>query len=231
MSPETRVRNISLLLTFVAGYCDTVTFIAADEVFSAHVTGNFIVLAYDLVNRTGSGAWAKLLTFPVFVIAVMVGGWIASKWAKEYLLLLLEGGLLLLSGSLAFLLLTLNISSFVSMYSVTLMIVFAMGLQNAFSRLYSKQTFGPTTVMTGTVTQAALDVSASLSNRFTDITKAESLKKQSVMIIGFLLGCLLGAVAAKLIGLSVVALPGLLLTILYAGAIVGTFTRSSSLQP
>jgi uncharacterized membrane protein YoaK (UPF0700 family) len=85
--------------------------------------------------------------------------------------------------------------------------------------------------MTGTVTQAALDVSASLSNRFTDITKVESLKKQSVMIIGFLLGCLLGAVAAKLIGLSVVALPGMLLTILYARAIVGTFTRSSSLQP
>ncbi len=74
MTPDTRIRNISLLLTFVAGYCDTVTFIAANEVFSAHVTGNFIVLAYDLVYRSNGETWTKLLTFPVFVAAVMTGG-------------------------------------------------------------------------------------------------------------------------------------------------------------
>ncbi len=56
MTPDNRTRNISLLLTFVAGYCDTVTFVAADEVFSAHVTGNFIVLAYDVVNQTDAEA-------------------------------------------------------------------------------------------------------------------------------------------------------------------------------
>src|SRR5687768_2807377 len=101
MTPQSRIRNISLLLTFVAGYCDTVTFIAANEIFSAHVTGNFIVLAYDLVNRSNGDTWTKLLTFPMFVAAVMVGGWLAGKSTREYLLLLVEGGLLLLSGGLA----------------------------------------------------------------------------------------------------------------------------------
>jgi uncharacterized membrane protein YoaK (UPF0700 family) len=192
MTPETRIRNVSLLLTFVAGYCDTVTFLAAGEVFSAHVTGNFIVLAYDLVNRSEGGTWTKLLTFPVFVAAVMAGG------------------------GLALLLLRANPASALPLHLVTMLVVVAMGLQNAFGRLYGKQTFGPTTVMTGTVTQAALDLSAGVATRFADATPRESLKKQAVLMAGFLLGCLLGAVAAKWIGLPVVMLPGLLLLLRFA---------------
>jgi uncharacterized membrane protein YoaK (UPF0700 family) len=222
MTPQTRIRNISLLLTFVAGYCDTVTFLAANEVFSAHVTGNFILLAYDLVNRSDGETWTKLLTFPVFVAAVMAGGWLAQKSAREYLLPLVEGGLLLLSGGLAFLLLWVNPSSPAPLHLVTMLIVFAMGLQNAFSRLYSKQTFGPTTVMTGTVTQAALDLSAGVAGRFADVAKRESLKKQVVLIAGFLLGCLLGAVAANWIGLSVVIFPGMLLVLLFSRTVPAT---------
>jgi uncharacterized membrane protein YoaK (UPF0700 family) len=84
--------------------------------------------------------------------------------------------------------------------------------------LYSKETFGPTTVMTGTVTQAALDLSGSITSRFTDGPKRESLQKQSVMIGGFLAGCLMGAVAGKLAGLPVVVFPGLLLTLLFSVA-------------
>ncbi len=215
MTPQNRIRNISLLLTFVAGYCDTVTFVAANEVFSAHVTGNFIVLAYDLVNQTAAASWTKLLTFPVFVAAVMAGGGLARNGSREYLLPLVEGGLLLLSGALAFVLLGGSPASPAGLHLVTMLIVFAMGIQNAFSRIFSKETFGPTTVMTGTVTQAALDLSGNLTARIPDAARRESLKKQAVMITGFLMGCLLGAVGAKLAGLSVVALPGLLLTFLF----------------
>ncbi len=216
MTPDNRTRNISLLLTFVAGYCDTVTFVAADEVFSAHVTGNFIVLAYDVVNQTDAEAWTKLLTFPVFVAAVIAGGWLARRWSREHLLPLVEGGLLLLSGVLAFVLLRGTHATPAPLLLITMLIVFAMGIQNAFSRLYSKETFGPTTVMTGTVTQASLDLSGSIMSRFTDAAKRESLQKQSVMILGFLSGCLMGALAATGVGLSAVVFPGLLLTILFS---------------
>jgi uncharacterized membrane protein YoaK (UPF0700 family) len=34
----------------VADFCDTVTFVAAGKLFSAHVTDNFIVFAYDIIN-------------------------------------------------------------------------------------------------------------------------------------------------------------------------------------
>jgi uncharacterized membrane protein YoaK (UPF0700 family) len=52
--------------------------------------------------------------------------------------------------------------------------------------------------------------------RFNDSIKRDSLKKQAVLITGFLLGCLLGAVAARFFGLAVVLLPGLMLITLFA---------------
>jgi uncharacterized membrane protein YoaK (UPF0700 family) len=52
MKPANNTHTISLMLTFIAGFCDTVTFVAADGVFSEYVTGNFIVIFHDVVNHT-----------------------------------------------------------------------------------------------------------------------------------------------------------------------------------
>ncbi|WP_427873606.1 DUF1275 family protein [Flavobacterium sp. MMS24-S5] len=89
---------VTLLLTIIAGYCDTVTFVAADSIFSAHVTGNFIVFAYQIVKGSDLHAWVKLLTFPVFIIAVITGGRIALKATNRYTILFWEGIILVLSG-------------------------------------------------------------------------------------------------------------------------------------
>ena len=44
-----------VLLAFVAGYIDTATFLRVSELFSAHITGNFVVFAIALVAwRPGS---------------------------------------------------------------------------------------------------------------------------------------------------------------------------------
>ena len=203
------IRQLSFLLTLVAGFCDTVTFIAADEVFSAHVTGNFIILANDVINRTETAAWMKLLTFPVFFLAVMTGRWIDQKIPTRNGLLRLEGFLLIGSGMQAFM--AENSTNLGLMQPViTLQIVFAMGLQNTFGKLYSQETYGPTTVMTGNVTQAALDTMDLISQGGT-AAKWQNLKKQLVIILGFLVGCLLGAIAAQWLNLGAVLLPGLLL--------------------
>ncbi|MEJ0058021.1 MAG: YoaK family protein [Bacteroidota bacterium] len=87
----------TVILAGVAGFCDTATFVAADELFSAHVTGNFIVFAYDIVNEAGANSWERLLTFPVFIIAVAMGGML-SKTLQPYILFLVEGLLLLGAG-------------------------------------------------------------------------------------------------------------------------------------
>ena len=68
------MRAISLvLLTFVAGFVDTATFVDANGLFAAHVTGNFVVFGAALARGIQEKDYLKLLTFPVFVLAVMFG--------------------------------------------------------------------------------------------------------------------------------------------------------------
>ena len=206
---------VTLLLTMIAGYCDTVTFVSADALFSAHVTGNFIVFAYQFVKGSDIHAWVKLLTFPVFILAVMAGGRIAGKVINHYTLLFWEGALLFLAGIIVAVLSYYGMFSEVIMYTVAMITVFAMGLQNAFGKLYAKETHGPTTMMTGNVTQASLDFGTLLSSGFHHPEAWTSLKKQLITILGFLVGCFLGAYAGKQFGLVTLILPGLAMIICY----------------
>lgn len=202
------------MLSAVAGYCDTVTFVSAGSIFSAHVTGNFIVFAYQIIKGSDPEAWIKLLTFPVFIISVIIGGLIAARSVNRYKILLAEGIVLLLSGIISELFVH-NPGLTWETYVVVMMVVFAMGLQNAFGKLYAKETYGPTTMMTGNVTQASLDLGNSIGSAFKDLISVQSLKKQSLTIGGFLLGCLAGALLAKSFGLTVIILPGAGMIICY----------------
>jgi len=210
---QKHINTLTLLLALVAGYCDTVTFVAADNIFSAHVTGNFIVFAYQIVTGADMDAWIKLITFPVFILAVMSGGWVCKKTGPGKALLI-EAVLLLTAGTLAFALHLENGDSIV-MYAIVLVIVFAMGLQNAFGKLNAKATHGPTTMMTGNVTQASLDLRAMLVGS----NKAEafaSFKKQAVTISGFLAGCFAGGFLGREFGLAAVTLAGVCMIVCYA---------------
>jgi uncharacterized membrane protein YoaK (UPF0700 family) len=216
METKDHLFSISLLLSFVAGFCDTVTFVSAEELFSAHVTGNFVVFAYDVIKHTDTHAWTKLLTFPLFILSVITGGVIAGKSTHKFTLLQIEGALLILSGILAIVFGAAGMLAFKwAVYLIAFIIVFAMGLQNAFGKLFAKETYGPTTVMTGNVTQAALAIESLLNSKPADPADKKSLREQSINITGFLTGCLLGAIGGSLFGLSVVLLPGVLLMILF----------------
>jgi uncharacterized membrane protein YoaK (UPF0700 family) len=206
------VWHLTLLLASVAGFCDTITFVTAGQIFSAHVTGNFIVFAYEVVTGSEARAWIKLLTLPVFIISVMAGGWIIGKGPNRYFLLLFES-VVLISGGLIALGFKLGGAAGLQWpaYIVVMLVVFAMGLQNAFGKVFSKETHGPTTMMTGNVTQASLDIGALLRSKWKDVETRMSLKKLGVTIGGFLGGCLVGAVLGKQIGLTAVVLPGLAL--------------------
>src|SRR5580692_6199959 len=58
-------------LAFTAGFADTATFVGADRVFCAHMTGNLVVFASEAARQSGPEEWLKLATFPVFVAAVV----------------------------------------------------------------------------------------------------------------------------------------------------------------
>jgi uncharacterized membrane protein YoaK (UPF0700 family) len=145
---------------------------------------------------------------------VIIGGEIAARSVNRYKILLLEGVILLVSGIISGVFIHKPDLTWET-YVVVMMIVFAMGLQNAFGKLYAKETFGPTTMMTGNVTQASLDLGKSISSAFKDVISVQSLKKQSLTIGGFLFGCLAGALMAKSFGLSVIILPGAGIIICY----------------
>jgi uncharacterized membrane protein YoaK (UPF0700 family) len=217
MEQQKNIWYVTLLLASVAGFCDTVTFVAAESIFSAHVTGNFIVFAYQMVKGSEAQAWIKLLTFPVFVLSVMVGGWMAARVKNRYTLLFTEGLILILTG-VSFL--VLSFIGYMDLYSwliylLAMIVVFAMGIQNAFGKLYAKETHGPTTMMTGNVTQASLDLGNILTSGFKQEVALASFQKQLVTLSGFLLGCILGALLGKELGLASIILPGLGMVICY----------------
>lgn len=209
---------VTFLLAWVAGFCDTATYVSGDAIFSAHVTGNFIVFAAQVSSGGGSiGTWIKLLTFPVFVLAVMLGGWMIEKTFEKYSILLVEGGILLICGINAILLpMVIGGEDKVLIYAIVMGTAAAMGLQNAFGKLFAKATHGPTTMMTGNVTQAALDLGNMIrKGRSGDDVSWTDFRRQFVTIGGFLVGCVLGAVLAKWIGLGAILLPGVAIVICY----------------
>ena len=215
METQKNIWYVTLLLTIIAGYCDTVTFVAADSIFSAHVTGNFIVFAYQIIKGSDIHAWIKLLTFPIFIFAVIVGGRIALKSINHYTILFWEGVILIVTGIASYIFGYFGIFSQWAMYTVAMTTVFAMGLQNAFGKLYAKETHGPTTMMTGNVTQASLDLGNLIKNGLKDADTLLSFKKQLVTILGFLAGCFLGAIAGKYFGLGTLVIPGIAIVVCY----------------
>lgn len=215
MEIQKNIWYVTFLLTIIAGYCDTVTFVAADSIFSAHVTGNFIVFAYQIIKGSDVHAWIKLLTFPIFIFAVIIGGRIALKSINHYTILFWEGVILIVTGIASYSFGYFGIFSQWAMYTVAMTTVFAMGLQNAFGKLYAKETHGPTTMMTGNVTQASLDLGNLIKNGLKDADTLLSFKKQLVTILGFLAGCFLGAIAGKYFGLGTLVIPGIAIVVCY----------------
>jgi len=207
---------VTLILTIIAGYCDTITFVAADKIFSAHVTGNFIVFAYQMIKGSDGDAWIKLLTFPIFMLSVMAGGWITAKFSNRHFLLLCEGIILLIGGAIAYSLGYIDDGTITwPMYLVTMIVVFAMGLQNAFGKLFAKETYGPTTMMTGNVTQFALDIRSFCNSGFKNADFLSGIYKGLITLGGFLIGCLLGAWIGQLFGLVGIVVPGIAMVICY----------------
>jgi uncharacterized membrane protein YoaK (UPF0700 family) len=205
----------SITLSFAAGFADTTTFIAGNETFSAHVTGNFIIFGAKLMGQQDDlHSWMSLLTFPVFVIAVMIGGWWVSSGRTPRSLLLLESLLLLLAGITACVL-SIWKGPYNSINVIVVMIaVVAMGFQNCFSRLAASFTFGQTTVMTGNVTQAALAIREYLARR-SNVAALTKLKQQAVLVGGFGSGCVAGAFLGGWLGLTALVLPGLVMSTCY----------------
>ena len=69
-------------LAFLGGYVDTLGFIALFGLFTAHVTGNFVLIGRALVEPAHE-IIPKLLVFPVFILFVAISRMLILHWERS----------------------------------------------------------------------------------------------------------------------------------------------------
>lgn len=61
---------LPLVLAFVAGSVDVISFLGLDGLFTAHITGNLVVLAAHIIAR-GEATLALMISVPLFIIMLV----------------------------------------------------------------------------------------------------------------------------------------------------------------
>jgi uncharacterized membrane protein YoaK (UPF0700 family) len=221
MSETNRSRTQGIALSFLAGYVDTLGFIALFGLFTAHVTGNFILIGAALNNPVANpGSMSlllKLLAFPAFILGVGVmpflNAWAAQRQRRP---LPLAYGLQLILLA-AFMLLGMaamplgDTPSNLAM-AAGLCGAAAMGVHSGTSRLLLAQ-LAPTSMMTGNVTQVVIDTVEYLrGERGAGI--GARCAKFVWPVLAFGAGAIAAAFAWHAIGFIALALPLLILAAL-----------------
>ena len=208
-------------LSFIAGFVDTCIFIALFGLFTAHVTGNLVIIGSALVHSAPEDVFPKLLAFAAFVGAVVIAV-LLDRWLHERirvpLFLVLEGSLLLLVPLAAGPLPVPDSNAIGALIAGSLGAA-AMGFQNAMMRLRLPAT-PSTTVMTTNVTQGVIDAATVLlpvrdlrQQRAREEAKARA-RRLWPQIGWFTLGAAAGAFGFHLAGLTALFLPALLCVVL-----------------
>lgn len=204
-------------LSFVAGYVDTCIFVALFGLFTAHVTGNLVLIGSELVHSAPQDTFPKLMAFAAFVGAVAIAVLLDRRWRGAMplpLFLVIEGGLLLLvplaAGSGA-----MEQPNALPALAAGSIGAAAMGFQNAMMRL-RLPSLPSTTVMTTNVTQGLIDAMRMLlpsrgarEGRSRDEARARA-RRMWPQIAWFTLGAAGGAVGFQVAGLSALIVPALL---------------------
>lgn len=148
------------LLSFNGGFVDTVGFLGLHGLFTAHVTGNFVTLGAALAFGT-EGVISKLLALPEFVVVIALARMAETVLTRRQLPALRVLLVVHVSLLLAFFVFAVTLGPFADGDSPAALItgfagIAAMAMQNGVHRVYLG-TLPPTTLMTGSTTQATLD--------------------------------------------------------------------------
>ena len=212
------------VLSFVAGYVDSATFVGLSGLFVAQVTGSFVLAGAAVVSHD-PGLVAKVLAIPTFLLAAVATTLIvsAAETARAAMVrgLAVEVALLCalaLAGTLAH-----PVSDLDSPAALTATMcgLAAMGVQSALVRVLSSS--GSTNVMTTNTTQLGIDAAQLLqallrlrrsgnSAVAADYVAACARCARVVpLIIGFAVGTAVGALAFWMVGFASLVLPLLIL--------------------
>jgi uncharacterized membrane protein YoaK (UPF0700 family) len=191
------------VLSTVAGMVDVISFLNL-KLFTAHVTGNLVVIAALLV-RGGPPNLAQILAVPVFILAVG-GVWVIAKRLNKrgpaLARPLLQVQFLLLA---CVLIVAVVYHPAADPHGLTagvdaMIAVSAMACQFALLRL-AVPGAPSTAVMTGNLTKTTLELLNTLSGSVPEKKEARAqLKKTVQLVAGFFAGCLAGAAAVSSLG-------------------------------
>ena len=181
---------------FFAGYVDTLGFIALFGLFTAHVTGNFVLLGASLADPGHIPSLLKILAFPAFIFGIAAARLLVASCERRgqeahrpsYLL-----QLVLLAGFLVCGVLSEPVTRDMSAMAMAagLFGAAAMGAHSAASKLLLAH-LAPTSMMTGNVTQLVIDTVDRLRGAG-DAATAARCSKFFWPLFGFALGCAGGA--------------------------------------
>jgi uncharacterized membrane protein YoaK (UPF0700 family) len=201
---------LGICLGALAGYVDTAGFVALYGLFTAHVTGNFVLIGAELARPSHGPLLLKFLAFPAFGLGVVVTRLLGNAYEGRRRspvrpMLALELALL---G--AFMVTGLAAAPF-EHNGAPLVIVAgmlgaaAMGVHNAAGRLQFAR-IAPTTVMTGNVTELLMGVTDLVSGHGAPATR-EKIVRFVWPVVAFAVGCIVGGAAYVAAGFWCLLLP------------------------
>jgi uncharacterized membrane protein YoaK (UPF0700 family) len=203
---------IAALLSFNGGFVDTVGFLGLQGLFVAHVTGNFVTLGAALVQGS-HGIIGKILALPEFIVVIALArlaGMALRARKLPVLRTLLVAEVILLAGFFA---LAVGCGPFPDANTPAALLtgfvgIAAMAVQNALQRVHLSA-LPPTTLMTGSTTQATLDAVDLLSGAEPGQRTAIRTRfgRLSRAILYFAAGCASAALLYAFVGFWCLAVP------------------------
>ncbi|MBY0548478.1 MAG: DUF1275 domain-containing protein [Candidatus Obscuribacterales bacterium] len=213
-----RVQALLVVLSIIAGSTDAIGFLGLNGLFTAHITGNLAILAARIVGSSDAQL-SSILSVPAYMIAVSLTKVFASKLEedeKAMLTSLLVLQLLFLLGFLAMCVVqgpkinpNTNIAITAGMLGVC-----AMAVQNVLVQVSFKGA-PPTAIMTSNVTRFSISIGTLMRPATPEkFVEARAQAKRTLpVILGFSIGCALGAAAESMIGMWSLFLPSTLAVI------------------
>ena len=195
---------------FLAGYVDTFGFIALFGLFTAHVTGNFVLIAVSLADPAQTPSLLKLLAFPAFILGVAAARLLVARCERRGAAVVKPSYLLqlvLLLGFMACGMLAEPVGGSAGALAMAagLLGAAAMGAHSAASKLLLTH-LAPTSMMTGNVTQLVIDTVDRLRGAADAATKARCAKF-FWPVLAFALGCASAAFAYLAFGFVALIVP------------------------
>jgi uncharacterized membrane protein YoaK (UPF0700 family) len=197
-------KRLPPLLSVIAGMVDLTGYLNLGNLFTAHITGNLVVVA-ALVVRRGRINPPQILAIPVFILAV-AAVWLVARASRRrgsgLLRLLLLIQFLLLAGVLIFSVITKPSDNPHGLMAgiAAMMAVSAMACQFGLLRL-ALPVAPSTAVMTGNLTNIMLSLLDRRSRTQPLMAgDTERLRSSLPLLIGFFGGCVAAAAAVTYLG-------------------------------